>query len=63
MKTAKRKTKKLQQDSIESIINKAVADALDRLGVDALIQDAINELDIAGIVRKVLAETQAKLPI
>ena len=61
MKTAKRKTKKLQQDSIESIINKAVDDALERLDIDVLIRDAIEELNIPRIVRRTIYEAFAEM--
>ena len=43
-------------DNIEGIIDRAVASALERLNLDALIHEAIRKMDITAIVRKVIAE-------
>ena len=60
MKTSRTKwSKKSQRDDIEAIIDRAVADAIERLDLDTLIRNAFDELDIASIVRQTLAELQA----
>jgi len=59
MMTAKTNwTRKSQQDDVEAIIEKAVADAFERLDLDALIRDAIEKLDISRIVHETIAKTQ-----
>jgi len=57
------KTKKLQQDDIETTIDKAVDDAFERIDLDALIRDTISEMGLPCVIRRavheVLTETQA----
>ena len=46
-------------DNVVAIIDKSVDDALRRINLDAMIREIFNELDIAGIVRRTIAEVQS----
>ena len=46
-------------DNIVAIIDKSVDDALRRINLDAIIREIFNEMDIAGIVRRTIAEVQS----
>ena len=61
--TKSAKTKWAKSDklpaNIDAIIKKAVADALEQLDIDAMIRNAIAELDVVRIAREALADERA----